>query len=240
MPLQEAQQYRRRKGYAADKTKERLIEAGVELFARYSFDGVSTRNLADRADVNLASIQYYFGSKEGLYLAVARHIVERVRSWMAPHISRIDEVLMKDNPGKETCFLLYCDLMDELLARALTDSEPKRWMGIFMREQIEPTGAFDILYDGIMKPVHNCFCRLTALILDLMEEDQEVKIRSYALSGALLMFHISRAEICRTMNWDGYNAADLDAIRKIVFEHSRAVFGMPGDLLEAYFAAGKK
>ena len=231
---------RARKGHAAEETKKRLMEAGTELFGRYSFDGVSTRNLADRAKVNLASIQYYFGGKEGLYLAVARHIVERVRSWISPQISKTDRILTDENPDKETCFRLLCELLDRILAHALGDPESKRWMGIFLREQVEPTGAFDILYDGIMEPIHRCLCRLTARILDLPEHDTETKVRSYAVAAPILMFHISRAEIARTLNWNEYGPDEIEAIRRAVLEHSRAVFEMPRRLLEAHFATDTK
>ncbi len=219
---------RARKGSTADESKKRLIEAGVELFGRYSFDGVSTRSLADSADVNLASIQYYFGGKEGLYLAVAQHIVQGVRLWMAPLISRTDRILTEDSPDKETCFRLLCDLLERVLAHILSDPEAKRWMGIFMREQIEPTRAFDVLYEGIMWPIHGCFCRLIAGILDLRPEDQETKVRAYATVGPILMFHISRAEIGRAMNWDGYGPEQLEVIRRVVLDHVRAIFKMPG------------
>jgi TetR/AcrR family transcriptional regulator, regulator of cefoperazone and chloramphenicol sensitivity len=228
---------RTRKGRTADESKKRLIEAGVELFGRYSFDGVSTRNLADSANVNLASIQYYFGGKEGLYLAVARHIVQGVGSWMAPLISRTDRILTEDSPDKETCFRLLCELLDRVLAHVLSDPEAKRWMGIFMREQIEPTRAFDVLYEGIMWPIHGCFCRLIAGILSLRPEDQETKVRAYAVVGPVLMFHISRAEISRVMNWDGYGPEQLEVIRRVVLDHVQAIFGMSRDSPCACIAA---
>jgi TetR/AcrR family transcriptional regulator, regulator of cefoperazone and chloramphenicol sensitivity len=231
---------RARKGHAAEETKKRLIEAGVELFGRYSFDGVSTRNLADRAKVNLASIQYYFGSKEGLYLAVARHIVERVRSWISPQISETNRILTDENPDKETCFRLLCKFLDRIVTHVLGEPESRRWMGICMREQVEPTGAFDILYDGIMEPIHHCLCRLTARMLDLPEHDTETKVRSYAVASPVLMFHISRAEIVRTLNWNDYGTDEIEAIRQVVLEHSRAIFGMPRRLLKAHFAANTK
>lgn len=230
---------RSQKGSNAENTKKRLIETGVELFSRYGFDGVSTRNLADRANVNLASIQYYFGSKEGLYLAVARYMVQHVRSWMGPQISGVDRALIKENPDKQACFRLFCELMDQILFHVLSDSEARRWMGIFMREQIDPTSAFDILYEGIMEPIHHCLFRLIARMLDLPEDARETKMRSYAIAGGVLMFHLSRAEISRTMNWNGYGPEEIEAIRKVVLEHSRTIFGMPRDFLEAEFPVAK-
>lgn len=228
---------RARKGTAGEKTKQRLIETAVDLFERYSFDGVSTRNLADKAKVNLASVQYYFGSKEGLYLAVAEHIVERVRSWMAPDLARIDDILKGDNADKETCFELLCELLDRILAHVVSDAEPKRWMGIFLREQIDPSGAFEILYKGVMEPIHSCLSQLIAGILGLPAESQEVKVRAYAIIGPIFVFHLSRAEIGRTLGWQGYGVEEHEAIRRIVFEHTGAVFGMPPHAFQAHLGS---
>ena len=63
--------------------KERIRLAAVFLFARQGFAGTGLRELAAKAEVNLAMINYFFGSKKGLlkeildgffegYLAVAR------------------------------------------------------------------------------------------------------------------------------------------------------------------------
>jgi len=46
--------------------KEHIMEVAVELFATNGFEGTSIRQLAQRADVNIAMINYYFGSKEKL------------------------------------------------------------------------------------------------------------------------------------------------------------------------------
>jgi AcrR family transcriptional regulator len=47
--------------------KEHIINAAVDLFARKGFEGTSVRDLATAADVNIAMINYYFGSKEKLF-----------------------------------------------------------------------------------------------------------------------------------------------------------------------------
>lgn len=46
--------------------REQLLNAAEELFAEKGFDGTSVRDIAQKADVNLAMISYYFGSKEKL------------------------------------------------------------------------------------------------------------------------------------------------------------------------------
>ena len=50
--------------------RENLIATAIPLFAAKGLNGVSVRELASAAGVNLSMISYYFGGKEGLYAAV--------------------------------------------------------------------------------------------------------------------------------------------------------------------------
>jgi AcrR family transcriptional regulator len=47
--------------------KTHIINHAVDLFAEKGFEGTSIRDLAARADVNVAMVNYYFGSKEKLF-----------------------------------------------------------------------------------------------------------------------------------------------------------------------------
>jgi len=55
---------------ADNDCRENIIAAAVPLFAAKGLNGVSVRELASAAGVNLSMISYYFGGKEGLYAAV--------------------------------------------------------------------------------------------------------------------------------------------------------------------------
>lgn len=57
-------------------TKTRILDCAEELFARDGFHNTSLRGLTARADVNLAAVNYHFGSKEALLEAVIdRHLL---------------------------------------------------------------------------------------------------------------------------------------------------------------------
>jgi AcrR family transcriptional regulator len=51
----------------------RIMEAAEELFAETGFNGTSVRDIAEKAQVNLAMISYYFGSKDKLLEALFEH-----------------------------------------------------------------------------------------------------------------------------------------------------------------------
>src|SRR5215831_9578698 len=83
-----------------EDTRRRILETAIEAFARDGYDTVSTRHLAERAGVNLPAIQYYFGSKEGLYRAVIGHIVRQIEERMAPVATRVKTVLADQDASR--------------------------------------------------------------------------------------------------------------------------------------------
>ncbi|HMC83468.1 MAG TPA: helix-turn-helix domain-containing protein, partial [Candidatus Polarisedimenticolia bacterium] len=54
----------------SDATREALLDAATELFARRGFDGASVELIARKAGVNKAMINYHFRGKKGLYDAI--------------------------------------------------------------------------------------------------------------------------------------------------------------------------
>jgi len=50
-----------------ETTREALMDAATELFARRGFEGASVEQITDRAGVNKAMVSYHFGGKQGLY-----------------------------------------------------------------------------------------------------------------------------------------------------------------------------
>lgn len=65
---------------AGGDAKERILRAAALLFANNGFDAIGIRAIAAQAGVNIAAVNYHFGSKEGLVTAVCeKHIRETVR-----------------------------------------------------------------------------------------------------------------------------------------------------------------
>jgi AcrR family transcriptional regulator len=81
-------------GYAQGKeTRLRIIEAAIEVFAARGYEEAATRMIADLAAVNLAALNYYFGSKEALYRACAEHIADCASAQFRPIAARVERVL---------------------------------------------------------------------------------------------------------------------------------------------------
>lgn len=65
---------------SAVSTKDRILGAAESLFAQRGFDGASLRQLTSAAGVNLAAVNYHFGSKEKLVEQVFRRRLDTLNS----------------------------------------------------------------------------------------------------------------------------------------------------------------
>jgi AcrR family transcriptional regulator len=81
--------------------KEHIINIAVELFSTKGFEGTSIRELAAKAGVNIAMVNYYFGSKEKLFEALIENKVaymkgkleELVANKSLSEIEKIDVII---------------------------------------------------------------------------------------------------------------------------------------------------
>lgn len=65
----------------ADK-REHIMNIAVSLFAKNGFEGTSVRDISAAADVNLAMINYYFGSKEKLFESIVEYNVSYTKNML--------------------------------------------------------------------------------------------------------------------------------------------------------------
>jgi len=87
-------------------TKDRILHAAEELFAQQGFGATSLRQVTSRADVNIAAVNYHFGSKDNLVhelfrrrmddmsaarLSALRHAVETAPGQLEPILAAFVE-----------------------------------------------------------------------------------------------------------------------------------------------------
>jgi AcrR family transcriptional regulator len=87
---------RSRRGRRRDaaETREALLAAGTELFAERGYDGVPAWAIAGKAGVNKAMINYHFGGKRKLYLAI-------VSATFAEIVSRVEALADSSRPAPD-------------------------------------------------------------------------------------------------------------------------------------------
>jgi AcrR family transcriptional regulator len=76
---------------AVDRRQD-LVRAAYELIARLGFEGLRTRDVAAAAGVNVATLHYYFPTKEALIGDVLKHAMQRFRTSMPAGGSPADQL----------------------------------------------------------------------------------------------------------------------------------------------------
>lgn len=73
-----------RKGYKSAAICDRIVLVGARLFSQQGFHATSLQHIADVAKVNKASINYYFGSKDGLLFEIVTEVIEALLDLTKP------------------------------------------------------------------------------------------------------------------------------------------------------------
>jgi AcrR family transcriptional regulator len=73
------------------ETRTRILDAAEELFMQHGFEGTSMRHLTSRAGVNLAAVNYHFGSKHALIEAVFRRRLDPMNAERIAALERIQD-----------------------------------------------------------------------------------------------------------------------------------------------------
>lgn len=78
--------------------RQTILDGAEHLFAQHGFYGVSTRQVADEAGVDVALVHYYFGTKRGLFDQV---FLRRAEILNAARLASLD-AYERDNDGQMT------------------------------------------------------------------------------------------------------------------------------------------
>ena len=111
--------------------EQALVQAAFNQIAERGFEGLRTREVAAGVGLNIATLHYYFPTKEALIRGVVAHAMDRFRSTLAPHGSPADQLrnhlravrkLLRDEPEIGA-------VMGELALRSARDPSLARIMG---------------------------------------------------------------------------------------------------------------
>jgi TetR/AcrR family transcriptional regulator, regulator of cefoperazone and chloramphenicol sensitivity len=195
-------------------TRQKLIDAGLEIFGTYNLEGATTRQLAEHAGVNQAAIPYYFGGKEGLYFAVIEHLFSTNFAVIGPVVTALQGELASKKPTRDEALALLKKLLNTMLERILARKASSTWARIIMREQMQPTQAFSLIYEKGIRRVHEAVAMLLAIILEKKPTDRRVILRSHMVVGQILIFLAGRETIRRRLNLTGYTDEEVKEIKQ--------------------------
>lgn len=132
-----------------NSTKEQLIISAGELFAEHGFSAVSTRMIADRAEVQLSAIHYHFGSKDHLYIESCLYAYSQGKNITFGLIIDENPKLLETPAGQ-------AEIVRSMVFRSFHDhfrpDRPDWETTLLLREIATPSPAMTVLVEKLFKP----------------------------------------------------------------------------------------
>ncbi len=117
-------------------TKARILDTAEELFMEHGYEGTSLRRITSSADVNLAAVNYHFGSKEELFQAV---LTRRLDPMNQQRIALLDGMERAAAPAPVACErILSAMIMPALRLARDPDRGGKNFLRLLGRAYADP------------------------------------------------------------------------------------------------------
>ncbi len=169
-------------------TINKILKHALAEFAVHGIDGVSGREISKKAEVNHASINYYFGSKHDMYIELVNRAVAYFKDRYTPVYSEIDIFLEEENPSKERS-IAYIKQILGLTRKDISTESFANFQLLTRREEIFPTDAFGILFDNVISPYVNIAAALIKIARSDISQDQAVAMATLFMTMNLAQVH---------------------------------------------------
>lgn len=204
-----------------EPTRDRIVDSATTLFAEKGIDGVTTRAVAERANANLAAVNYHFGGKDNLAVEVFRRVARQSAETRDAGLDRAFAAAGGRPPPLETLIDVfvgaYLDPGNErdgaLLAYLVLKhrAAPNGWTHAVVRDEL----------DGLALRFIDALCRACP---ELARE--EVHWRYHMMVGAIVLTLSDRGQQNRIQRLSAgtCTTGDLDALRGAMVRFLTAAF----------------
>ena len=203
-------------------TKNKILDSAELLFAEHGFNGTSLREITSNADVNLASVNYHFGSKKELIKAVMSRYLNELSPRLVTAFNTLNDA--NNQPSLHDVFstfiepLLFLNSIKEngtsnflqLLGRGYTDSQGfLRW---FLTTQ------YPEVFSSFTKAVQKAYPELTS---------EEMFWRLHFTMGTIIFTMSSSDALIDIAKNDFDTETDISGVIKRVIPYVAAGVGAP-------------
>ncbi len=171
-----------------DPSRDRLLMAAVEIFAERGFRDATVREICAKAEVNHASVNYYFGGKEKLY-AESLNFAFLQANERYP----LSNTLNSSLPAEQR----LTDFIQVFLHKLMDDTALGHHAKLITREIADPTSALDEIIRSTMAPQFAMLKELMPRLIGPGWSERDIYRCILSVVGQCLMYKHSRSVIDR-------------------------------------------
>jgi AcrR family transcriptional regulator len=169
-----------------ENTRAKILNAAGEVFAEYGFEGATIRAITERAEVNVAAVNYHFRDKAELYHRV---VLDACSARAA-----LDEIMAQASDSPEERLQA---LISHFLEYMLGPDRPDWKRRLMAREMANPTTALDELVEKNIQPLREFLRPILRELTGGLLSRQQLFYLGSSIMGQCLYFHQSRPIIER-------------------------------------------
>jgi AcrR family transcriptional regulator len=191
----------------------RLLQAAQEEFAEQGFDAATVRAICKRAGANIGGINYYFGSKEELYIEAVKY-AHTSSAWMERF-----PIPSAETPPVEKLKTFIREMVVRMHATTSRSA-----MKLMMREMADPGKAAHVVVEEFMKP---SALALKGILRELLPHADEPQILATGLSvmGQILFYRQNRPVAEMIFGKDAIALLDVDRVVDHITQFTLAAIG---------------
>jgi TetR/AcrR family transcriptional regulator, regulator of cefoperazone and chloramphenicol sensitivity len=195
-----------------ENTRDKILSAAGDIFAEHGFEGATVRMITERAEVNVAAVNYHFRDKAELYNRVVMDACSARAAW--------HEVMAEStNSAEERLRSLIAHFLDYMLS----PNRPAWKRRLMAREMANPTTALDELVEKNIRPFRDEFLIPTLRELTAGRfSRRQLSLLGASVMGQCLYFHLSRPIIERLNPDFKIGQAEIEEITEHITRFSLA------------------
>lgn len=185
------------------ETPRRIIEAAGEIFADSGYRHATIRAISNLACVNVAAINYHFGGKRNLYLAVLKYW--RTKAFEKYPFDPSDYSTGSPRERLRTFIRV-------LLFRVLDEGEGSRFARLMAQEFIQPTGGLDVIVEETVKPLFAFLSTTVRQLFPSTPSKQTVNLCCLSIAGQVFHLYAARHVMSRLLNREKLSREEIEVV----------------------------
>ena len=196
----------------AKSTREKLIDAAIEVFAEQGYQNSTVQQIVERAGTNIAAINYHFGDKASFYGHVVSH------------------ALNEDNCGEQADFGENLSPEEQLrtfvrwfIHHAVgVNRNPSFLDQIHLQEMLNPSPVLDTVVENFIRPNHMKLRAVVTALLPKGASEQQIRHHAFSVIGQCLHYKFARPVMERLYDDITFTVDYADVLAKHIADVSIA------------------
>jgi AcrR family transcriptional regulator len=161
-----------------DPSRARLLDAAAEVFAERGYHAATVREICLSAGANIASVNYYFRDKLGLYTEVLRRAAASVGH------GAVRTIFERDMPPEQALRAVIKAMIAGLYGR----DRPTMPFRIMRHELLQPTPALSLVVEEIVRPNYASLRATIGGLLGLPPDHDTTRLCAHSILGQILFY----------------------------------------------------